>query len=94
MGVNLKYLPRVYNEISNKYMKKYVHTTMVAKIAKDYIFESVVNFKKDENKFSIVKIVEETFRLIMEGSNSNSNEIWKELSLRFKKVYFIPISIN
>ncbi len=38
MGVNLKYLPRVYNQISNKYMKKYILTTMVAKIVKDYIF--------------------------------------------------------
>lgn len=33
-GINMKYLPVLYNEITNKLVKKYVHSLMVAKIVK------------------------------------------------------------
>ncbi len=34
-GINLKYLPLLYNEVSNKNVKKYINTIMVAKVVKD-----------------------------------------------------------
>jgi hypothetical protein len=34
-GINLKYLPLLYKEISNKNVKKYINTIMVAKVVKD-----------------------------------------------------------
>jgi len=36
-GINLKYLPLLYTEVTNKTIKKYIHTFMAAKIGKDYI---------------------------------------------------------
>jgi hypothetical protein len=36
-GINLKYLPILYNEVTNKNVKKYINTVMVAKVAKDDI---------------------------------------------------------
>ncbi len=36
-GVNLKFLPLLYSEVTNKLVKKYVHSFMVAKVAKDDI---------------------------------------------------------
>jgi hypothetical protein len=37
----LKYLPQLYSQVTNKTIKKYIHTFMVAKIAKDYILETL-----------------------------------------------------
>lgn len=37
-------------------------------------------------------MVEEYIRLLMEGNNTNSSEVWKELTLRFKKQFSSPIS--
>lgn len=36
-GINLKYLPQLYAEVTNKTIKKYIHTFMIAKVSKDYI---------------------------------------------------------
>lgn len=65
---------------------------MIAKIAKDFIFENLIVVKKEDYNVSTVKVLEESLRLIIEGNNSNSSEIWKEISLRFKKAYSIPIN--
>lgn len=47
-GINLKYLPLLYTEVTNKTIKKYIHTFMAAKIAKDYIIESFVSLKSSK----------------------------------------------
>jgi hypothetical protein len=49
-GINLKYLPQLYSEVTNKTIKKYIHTFMIAKVAKDYILESLAEMKKSEHK--------------------------------------------
>lgn len=36
-GINMKYLPQLYKEVSNKNVKKYINTIMVAKVVKDDI---------------------------------------------------------
>jgi len=40
-GVNFKCLPRVYSEVQNKQVKRYLHTVMAAKVAKDQINEAL-----------------------------------------------------
>jgi hypothetical protein len=49
-GINLKYLPQLYSEVTNKTIKKYIHTFMIAKVAKDYILERLAEIKKSELK--------------------------------------------
>lgn len=34
-GVNLKYLPKIYGEVENKQIKKYIHSVMTAKVGKE-----------------------------------------------------------
>jgi hypothetical protein len=36
-GINLKYLPNLHSEVTNKYVKKCINTIMVAKVVKDNI---------------------------------------------------------
>lgn len=93
-GVNFKYLPRVYAEVTGKYTKKYVHTVMVAKVVKYYMIESVIEGKRQTKQVPAQIIVEDGYRVIFEGNNSNSSELWKEIALKFKKVYGMPISMS
>lgn len=43
-GVNFKYLPKVYAEVTNKHVKKYIQSVMAAKVAKQMITDFI---KKD-----------------------------------------------
>lgn len=37
-GLNLKFLPYLYNSCPNPHVKKYIYTSMAAKIVKDYLY--------------------------------------------------------
>ncbi len=51
-GINLKYLPFLYTEVTNKTVKKYVHTFMAAKIAKDFILEKLSELRISSSQSS------------------------------------------
>lgn len=46
VGINMKYLPKVYTDVTNKQVKKYIHTIMAAKATKDHINEIIVSTKR------------------------------------------------
>ena len=45
-GINLKLLPKLLAETKNKFVKKYLQTCLVAKIAKDDIVKMIKREKK------------------------------------------------
>lgn len=47
-GLNLKFLPYVYNNCQNAQVKKYIYTAMTAKIIKDYVYETIVKLRLNE----------------------------------------------
>lgn len=49
-GINLKYLPLLYTEVTKKTIKKYIHTFMAAKIGKDYILERLASLRSSSSK--------------------------------------------
>ena len=44
-GINLKYLPLLYGEVTNKNVKKYINTIMVAKVAKDNLLQNISDLR-------------------------------------------------
>lgn len=65
---------------------------MAAKVAKDNLYENLFQNRKEDIQVRSERIIEDYVRFLMEGNNSNSSEIWKEINLRFKKQYSAPIS--
>jgi len=90
--LNLKILPYLYTSCNNIYVKRYIYSAMTAKIVKDYIFQSIVKIRENDQDFSFKKLIEETFMVLLEGNNNRSHELWKELSLVFKKKYNIQLN--
>lgn len=72
-GINLKYLPMVYSEVTNKSVKRYIHTFMVAKIAKDYILQELSEAKKRSSKTTSRDVAESLIKLMVEGSSHTSD---------------------
>ena len=68
-----------------------MQSVMAAKVAKDSLTETLL-LSRIESKVSEARVVEDYLRLLMEGNNSNSSEVWKELNLRFKKQFASPIT--
>lgn len=64
-GINLKYLPMLYTEVTNKSVKKYINTIMVAKVAKDEILQNVASLRKNGGRVSIKNTVEDSIRLLV-----------------------------
>lgn len=91
-GVNFKLLPRVYTAVGNKQVKRCLQSVMAAKVAKDNLYETLFQNRKEDTRVRAERVIEDYIGLLMEGNNSNSSEIWKEINLRFKKQYSAPIS--
>lgn len=91
-GLNLKHLPQLYHETQNKQVKKYIHTFMVAKIAKDNILENLAEIRGLGESQGVREVVEKSMRLLVEGNSNMSNELWKEIAVNFRKEYGIPMS--
>jgi hypothetical protein len=71
-GLNFKSLPLIYNECQNPYIRKYIYTAMTARIIKDYVFESMVQIKRTNNK-SLELVLEETLSWLLSGNNNKSH---------------------
>lgn len=41
-GVNLKFLPQVYEGVGNKNVRKCMQSVMAAKVAKDIAYDSII----------------------------------------------------
>ena len=91
-GLNLKYLPVVYGQCGNPYVKKYLYTAMASKVVKEYIFENVVRIRERDRGQPIEKIIEEVVGWLLAGGNNKSNDLWKEIALLFKRKYNISLS--
>ena len=72
-GINLKYLPQLYADVTNKTIKKYIHSFMIAKVAKDYILEKMAEMRKSEQKTPHKELVENLIKLLVEGSSNASD---------------------
>ena len=79
-GVNFKLLPRIYEGIGSKQVKKYMQSVMAAKVAKDQVYDTLIAARREKTKVRVEEIVEDYVRMLMEGNNSNSSEVWKELT--------------
>lgn len=73
-GVNLKCLPAVHNEVSNKHVKKYIQTVMAAKIAKDLINEICLQSRSEgqKGKENPAILYEDCIRSFVEGNSASS----------------------
>jgi hypothetical protein len=49
-GVNFKLLPRVYDAVGSKHVKKYLQSVMTAKVAKDHLYDILLQNRKEENR--------------------------------------------
>ncbi len=69
-GINLKFLPLLYTEVTNKLVKKYVHSFMVAKVAKDDILANVAGTRHDRGKGTsaekqLTQLIEKSIKLLI-----------------------------
>lgn len=55
----------LYTEVTNKSVKKYINTIMVAKVAKDEILQNVASLRKNGGRVSIKNTVEDSIRLLV-----------------------------
>ena len=65
---------------------------MTAKIIKDHVYESILRIKVKDDGVNLVKLIEEILMVIIEGTNNKSHELWKEISLIFKRKYSIVLN--
>lgn len=91
-GFNLKYLPHIYHYCTNAHIKQYLYSAMTAKVFKDYINETLIKIKNTDDKVAFEPIIEETFSILLSGNNNKSHELWKEISLLFKKRYNLVLN--
>lgn len=57
-GVNLKLLPRIYAEVSNKHVKRQLMTVMAAKVAKELVGQAYAEVFVEGQSASRVRMVE------------------------------------
>lgn len=67
---------------------------MTAKVAKEIVGQTFLTAFSDEPSVSIASKVEEMIRYMVEGNTSNSSDIWKALSVNFKKAFGIPLNTS
>jgi hypothetical protein len=91
-GVNFKLLPQIYELVSSKQVRRSIQSVMAAKVAKDHVHDTILAARRDDRSIRAEELIEDYLRLLMEGNNTNSSEVWKELTLKFRKQFGTPIS--
>lgn len=51
-GVNFKLLPRVYDSVNSKQVRRHIQSVMAAKIAKDQVYDSLLQARRDDSRIN------------------------------------------
>ncbi len=96
-GLKMEYLPTLYKSVNNRQVRKYLHTCMVARLTRDYLLETMGEIRQEANakgrSVNMVDILEESLKCAIEGGNNNSNELWKNIGINFRKAHGFNLSI-
>ena len=56
-GINMKYLPHIYQSCPNKNVKRYIYSAMIAKVVKDYIFQTKIKILQNDPRVKLPKVI-------------------------------------
>ena len=70
-GVNFKLLPKVYDAVNNKNVRKYIQSVIAAKVVKDFVWQQLVEWRL-EGSDTKLKVEEMVKSSIEGGSAANS----------------------
>lgn len=82
----------MYTSCGHPQIKQYIYSAMAAKVVKDYVNQSMMKIRGNDEKIAFEPILEQTLSILLSGNNNKSHELWKEISLIFKRRFNLVLN--